>query len=106
MRLLTQKMRALGAIGVLTVAALATTNAPADASTCVAGVCVPDEFALTPGWNCSLASFCVPDPTTSLPDVFGNLAGEPCGGLFTYEGDEGTKMYYRGPITNATYMTT
>lgn len=42
-----------------------------------------------------------------LPDVFGDLKGVPCGGLFTSETrPEGDRLYWNGTVFGATYLNT
>lgn len=86
MQLLSRRIRMAGLMTVLATAAALVPALPASADEC--GVTIP----------------CIPGWVTQETDIFGGVAGVPCGGVFSYEGDEGTRRYYSGPISGATYI--
>jgi hypothetical protein len=87
MRLPSRKIRTAGLVTLLAAAGVVMPALPASADKC--GVTIP----------------CIPDSVGPItPDLFGDLSGYACGGVFSYEGDEGTRLYWSGPIQGATYV--
>lgn len=109
MRLFSRKLRAVGLMALLTGAGIMMPGLPASAQFCTAThSCVPDQVVALAGQICTMTSVCVvePDPYALTPDIFGDVGGYACGGLFTYEAQEGSRLYYSGPILGATYVDT
>jgi len=86
MRMFSGKMRTGSLVVLLTSAAIALPALPASAVSC--GPLVP----------------CIPDWVKGQTDIFGGVYGVACGGIFKYEADEGTRVYYSGPVTDGTYV--
>jgi hypothetical protein len=88
MRLLSRKIRTAGLVTLLAAAGVAMPALPASADKC--GVTIP----------------CIPtvviDPGPL--DVFGDIQGEACGGVFYSTGEEGNRTYYTGYIEGGTYV--